>query len=133
MKQSFRAAALLASLISSYGCSGAPRPGTPTTPTTPSPTPPSPGPAPTAPSQAIQAMLNGLENYIASALRQNEDSLPRNAHLAAQLQEKIAVLQRPSLASEIRTNALYHEGRASSSNGRIICQDSLEMSPSLTH
>jgi hypothetical protein len=70
--------------------------------------------------RAMAAMLAELPAYIASALKSNQDSLPRNPQNAAQLQAKIAMLQRPTLVSEITQGGFWVEGAATSIGGTTI-------------
>jgi hypothetical protein len=71
-------------------------------------------------SEAVGAMFAQLGATIASALLENQAALPRNPGLTAQIQAKIALLQRPSLATEIIDGRFYEETSAPSSNQRTL-------------
>jgi hypothetical protein len=65
-------------------------------------------------------MLAGLTSQIASALATNQDNLPRNPGNAAQIQAKITLLQRPTLASEIIGGNFYVTATANSMSGSPV-------------
>jgi hypothetical protein len=65
-------------------------------------------------------MLEGLSAYLSAALVENQELLPRNPQSSSQLQAKIAMLQNPSLASDIVNGGRWAEGQVTSMNGRII-------------
>jgi hypothetical protein len=85
-----------------------------------SPSAPTPTPAPIAPpasplSATVAAMLDALPAYIASALAENQDLLPRNPQSASYIQAKIVMLQDPNLSAAIRNDRRWAE----SANSRI--------------
>jgi len=65
-------------------------------------------------------MLEMVPQQITSALAENQENLPRNPNNAAQINAKIAMLQRPTLANEIYSGRLFAEGSVTSSNGRSL-------------
>jgi hypothetical protein len=73
-----------------------------------------------SPSPAVAAMLQQLPGYISSALSENQDLLPHNPHLAAQIQAKIVMLQSPTLVADINKGQFYSEGSVTSGDGRKI-------------
>jgi hypothetical protein len=64
--------------------------------------------------------LSQVNEQIQLAIVTNQDLLPRNPGLAAQIQAKIALLQRPLLANEIMALSYYAERISSSMDGRTI-------------
>lgn len=79
-----------------------------------------PAPSPGSISPTVSAMLGELPNYIAWALTDNQNSLPRNPHLTTQLQAKIAMLGSPTLANDITSGRRWSEGSVTSMNGRTV-------------
>lgn len=65
-------------------------------------------------------MFNALDAYIASALANERDSLPRNPHMAAYINAKIALLSQPGLGAAISAGRWYEEGSVRSANGRTL-------------
>ena len=65
-------------------------------------------------------MLEMVPQQITSALAENQENLPRNPNNAAQINAKIAMLQRPTLANEIYSGRFFAEGSDASSNGRSL-------------
>jgi hypothetical protein len=65
-------------------------------------------------------MLTGLTAQIASALATNQSNLPNNPGSAAQIQAKITLLQRTTLANEIISGAFYVTATASSMRGGAV-------------
>lgn len=67
-------------------------------------------------------MFQELQAHILYALNENQGNLPRNPNpqTAAQLNAKIALLQRPALAAEISNGRFFAEGSATSTDGRAI-------------
>ncbi len=106
-----KAVALTCSLMLS-ACGGSPA--------GPSETRPPATPTPAGPTATTQSMLSGLEDYISWQLRELQEMLPRNPHNATQIQAKIALLQRPTLPAEVRTDKLYVEGSIPSIGGAAI-------------
>lgn len=90
--------------------------GSSSSPTSPQPTP---TPTPNTGNAVVNQMLAGLSSQIASALATNQDNLPRNPGNAAQIQAKIALLQRPTLASEIVGGNFYVTATATSMRGTV--------------
>jgi len=112
-------AILAAVLLVTAACGSSSTPVSPTSTTGSSPPVP-PSPTPANFSAALSAMLGDLPTYITQALAQNQDLLPRNPQLASQLQAKIAMLQMPSLAADIRSASRWVESQARSRDGRSI-------------
>jgi len=99
-----------------FGC------GSSGTPTSPNPTTPTPTPTPNTGNPVVNQMLAGLPAQIASALANNQDSLPRNPGNATQIQAKITLLQRPTLASEIIDGGFYVTATGNSMGvGAVTC------------
>jgi hypothetical protein len=94
-----------------FGCGAA---GTSTAPS------PTPTPTPNSGNPVVDQMLSGLTVEIASALAANQQSLPNNPGAATQIQAKIALLQRPTLANEIITGGFYVTASAMSISGGTI-------------
>ena len=67
-----------------------------------------------------QQFLNQVPDQIQQAILTNQDLLPRNPALAAQIQAKIALLQRPGLAKEIVDLGYYIERSITSMDGRAL-------------
>ncbi len=88
--------------------------GSSKTPTAPTPTP---LPTPNTGNPVVDQMLRGLAAQISSALAASRADLPRNPGNAAQIQAKIALLERPTLANEIITGGFYVAVTASSRRG----------------
>lgn len=65
-------------------------------------------------------MYQALPAHIASALAENQANLPANPQNAAQINAKIAMLRRPTLAAEMSDGRRYVEGGASSVDGHRI-------------
>jgi len=63
-------------------------------------------------------MYQQLPAYIASTLSDLQALLPNNPHNAPQINAKISLLQRSTLAAEISEGRLFVEGSVSSSDGR---------------
>jgi hypothetical protein len=86
------------------------------------PSPPQSGPpqVPPGASALVASMFQQLPAHITSALAENQANLPRNPQLAAQINAKIALLQRPNLAAEISNGRFFAEGSATSTDGRAI-------------
>ena len=72
-----------------------------------------------APSATMSGMLSQVPARITSALKQNQDLLPRNQHLAAQIQAKTAILSQPNLASDIVGLRYYAETSTVSIDGGV--------------
>lgn len=93
--------------------------------------PAGPGPQPSTPqipsgaSPLVASMYERLSGYIASALVENQELLPRNPHNAAQINAKIALLQRPTLAAEISNGEFHAEGSVTSISGQTIAMAAL--------
>jgi hypothetical protein len=106
--------------IALAGCGGS-SPSTPSAVSSPTPqvATATPSPSPTAPASAppatVSSMLDGLPAYIASALADNQASLPRNPSIATYIQAKITMLQDPNLAAAIRNDRRW----TASANSRI--------------
>jgi hypothetical protein len=113
------AAAVLVLASLGPGCGGSRSSTTPTTPTSPS-APGAPPPLPADLSPSLTAMLQGLSAYIALALQTNEDNLPRNPQIPAQIQAKITMLQNPSLPADIINGRRWAEIGVPSSGGRSV-------------
>lgn len=108
----YRLALAVGVCVTLLGCGG----GSTSTPTTPAPTP---TPTPNTGNPVVDQMLAGLKAEIATALATNQDSLPRNPQAATQIQAKIALLQRPTLANEIIGGNFYAVATASSMRGTV--------------
>jgi hypothetical protein len=72
------------------------------------------------PSGPVADMLQRLPGYINSALASNRDLLPRNPHLASQIQTKIGILEDAGLTARISNERFWSEGTATSIDGRSI-------------
>lgn len=107
-------AALLTLVLCAAACGGG---GAPTAPSQQQPTPTLP---PAGASPVVAAMFNALDAYVASALANERDSLPRNPHLATYINAKIALLSQPGLGAAISAGRWYAEGSVRSTNGRTI-------------
>jgi hypothetical protein len=113
---------MAATLAVSCGGGESGKPAAPPTEPTPQ-APPQPPPPPTIPSglsPTLTSMLQGLTQYISQALTQNQDNLPRNPQNRLQIEAKIAMLQNPSLGSDIVNGRRWVEGQGTSMNGRAI-------------
>jgi hypothetical protein len=66
------------------------------------------------------ALLGGLPAFIESALRQNQELLPRNPHLAEEIQAKVDLLSDPALEAIILDEPLYRESAAINRDGATI-------------
>ena len=75
---------------------------------------------PSAVSPLVAAMYQRLPEYIRSALAETRALLPRNPRLAAQINAKIMLLQRPTLVAEIINGRFYVEGSVTSISGQTI-------------
>ncbi len=91
------------------GCSNA----SPTTPSTPVFTPNTLPPLPGNLSAVMTSMLHGLIAQINSAISTNQQLIPNNPSLYAQLSAKIAMLQSPSLAADIINGSRWVDGTSS--------------------
>lgn len=67
-----------------------------------------------------QSMFQTLPTYLVSARTDMQNLLPRNPQSAAQINAKIALLQRPNLAAEMSNGRTFVEGSVLSSSGRTI-------------
>ena len=72
---------------------------------------------PTAP---MLQFLQEAPAQIMQAIATNQDLLPRNPTLVAQIQAKITLLQKPGLATEINDLSYFAERTATSSDGRTM-------------
>jgi hypothetical protein len=88
--------------------------------TAPSPPQWRPPQVPPGVSALVASMFQALPAHIASALAENQANLPRNQHLRAQINAKIALLQRLNLAAEISDGRFFAEGSVISTDGRAI-------------
>jgi hypothetical protein len=82
-------------------------------------------PIPSGASPLVAAMYQRLPGYITSALAENRALLPHNPRYAAQINAKITLLQRPTLAAEISNGRFYVEGTATSMSGQTIAMAAL--------
>jgi hypothetical protein len=98
--------------LSLAACSGS------SAPAGPAPTPAPVFQIPAGVSPLVGSMYQQLQTYISSALRDMQDSLPRNPQAAPQIQAKIVMLQRQTLAAEIANGRLFAETSAASTDGR---------------
>ena len=64
--------------------------------------------------------LNQLPAQIFQAVAANQQLLPLNPNLTSYLQAKIALLQKPGLATEITNLSYYAERTVQSSDGRAV-------------
>lgn len=71
-------------------------------------------------SPAVTAMFQELGSHISWALSINQSLLPLNPGIATQLQAKIAMLQRPTLVSEIMASRFFTERNVTSTDGRQV-------------
>jgi hypothetical protein len=62
-------------------------------------------------------MLQSVASYIVTVYRENEDLLPRNPGLAAQIQAKLAMLAKPGLIDDMFRDRRWVEGSASTTVG----------------
>jgi hypothetical protein len=108
---------VIAALAWLAACSGSNGPAGPAPQTTPQ--------IPTGVSPLVAAMYERLPGYIASALVENQELLPRNPRYVAQINAKIALLQRPTLVAEITNGRFYVEGSATSISGQTIAMAAL--------
>jgi hypothetical protein len=76
-------------------------------------------------SPLVAAMYQQLPAYIRSALEENRALLPRNPQYVAQINAKIALLQRPTLATEISDGRFYVDGSVASTSGQTIVMAAL--------
>ena len=81
-------------------------PATPTLPAIATP------PIPAGVSATIAGMLSKLAAYIRAAYEENRDMLPRNQHLAVQLNAKMTMLSAPGLITSIFDNRRWVDGLA---------------------
>src|SRR5688500_13258142 len=75
---------------------------------------------PLTPSTELELMLQQVPDQIALAIVTNEDLLPRNPHLATQIQAKLALLRTPGLASRIANLSFFVDRTVRSANGRDL-------------
>jgi hypothetical protein len=100
--------------VAAASCSGSGGPAAPSPP-------PATGPQiPSGVSGLVGSMYQQLPDQIAAALAENQANLPRNPQNAVQINEKIALLQRPTLAAEMSNSRRFVEGSASSISGGTI-------------
>ena len=76
-------------------------------------------------SPAVRAMLEALPSLILSEIDRNRELLARNPNSAAQINAKIALLQKPTLVHEIFDGRFFIEEEVTSMNGRYIGNESL--------
>jgi hypothetical protein len=65
-------------------------------------------------------MIREFPTYIANALVQEQEDLPRNPGITAFIQAKITLLRNPALANEIVNGQFWYETSVTSMNGRSI-------------
>ncbi len=70
--------------------------------------------------ELARGLLDGLPAFIESAIRQNQDLLPRNPHLAEEIQAKVDLLSDPELEAAILNEPLYRESAATNRSGTTI-------------
>jgi hypothetical protein len=105
---------LLSVTLLATACGGS---GPPPTSSTPAPSEPT---SATTTQPVVEAMLAQLETKIAGFLSSEQTSLPRNPHIETWIRAKIAMLQDPNLATQIRSGRLYATGEVQSSKGARI-------------
>jgi hypothetical protein len=71
-------------------------------------------------SPTVAAMFARLGDVIASTLQHTRDLIPLNPGLVAELEAKIALLEQPTLATEIIEGAFFEEVGARSADERIL-------------
>jgi hypothetical protein len=106
-------------IIAAIGCGGSPlAPSLP--PTLPETLPfIATPPIPAGVSPTIAGMLSRLAGYIRSAYLENRDLLPRNSHLATQINAKMAMLAVPNLINQIFDGRRWAEGSAPTVTGGV--------------
>lgn len=72
------------------------------------------------PTQDLQLFLHQLPSWIDSSIEYNQDLLPRNPHLASQIEAKIELLSTPGLEASIMNEALFEEDETTTLDGRSI-------------
>jgi hypothetical protein len=72
------------------------------------------------PTQNLRIFLEQLPSWIASSLQYNQDLLPRNPHLASEIEAKIALLSTPGLEASILNETLFEEREVTTLDGRTI-------------
>ena len=118
MKLSAAGVLLLAAATLAVACSGSNGGGTPTSPNTPgTPTTPT---VPQGASPLVTSMYQQLPTYLKSALTDMQNLLPNNPQSVSQINAKIAILQRASLAADMSAGRTFAERTATSTDGRAI-------------
>jgi hypothetical protein len=88
------------------------------------PTAPSPGPStlpiPTGAGREAAEMFRRLDEFIEQSIAYNRELLPLNPSSAAQINQKIAMLERPGLALEVSTARRFAELEITSTSGRPV-------------
>ena len=113
-----RALAFVLALTATAGaCSGSGG-GTPTQPTTP--TTPSTPQVPQGVSAPVATMYQQLPTYLRSVLTNMQNLLPGNPQASAQINAKIVLLQRTTLAADMSAGRMFVERTAASRDGRTI-------------
>jgi hypothetical protein len=72
------------------------------------------------PTTGLRELLRPLQDVISVFLRQNEEQLPRNPHLASELQAKIDLLSDSALEASILNGAFFEEAWTTTLDGRSI-------------
>lgn len=86
---------------------------------------PAPLQVPSGASPLVAAMYQQLPAYIRSARAETQALLPRNPGLAVQIDAKVTLLERPTLAAEISDGRFYVEGSVTSTSGQTIAMAAL--------
>ena len=103
---------LIVSLVLTCACGSS-------TPTEPPGTPAGPL-VPSGASPLVTSMFQELPGYVARTLTEQQALLPANQHAAAQINAKIALLQQPTLVTDMVNGRLFVEGGVTSIDGRRI-------------
>lgn len=72
------------------------------------------------PTLALRIFLEQLPSWITSSIQYNQDLLPRNPHLASEIEAKIELLSTPGLEASILNGAFFEEREVTTEDGRTI-------------
>jgi hypothetical protein len=72
------------------------------------------------PTQNLRFFLEPLPSWIASSLQYNQDLLPRNPHLASEIEAKTELLSSAGLEASILNEGLFEEREVTTLDGRSI-------------